>query len=85
MELWRIITKKRSTKCISEALAYAKSIEERFHRKPRLDEFWEEFPLFVDKENMHFVPHLPYKRQLRDSFDIGLNIIREFMMVLKNS
>ena len=61
--------KKRSTKCISEALAYAKSIEERFHRKPRLDEFWEEFPLFVDKENMHLYPHLPYKRQLRDSFD----------------
>jgi acetyltransferase-like isoleucine patch superfamily enzyme len=59
----------RSEKCINEALAYAKSIEKRFHRKPRLEEFWEEFPLFVDKENMHLYPHLPYKRQLGDSFD----------------
>ena len=55
---------KRKKKCVAEALAYAKSIQERFHRRPKLEEFWEEFPLFVDKDNMHLYPHLPYKRQL---------------------
>lgn len=58
---------KRCKKSIPEALAYAKSIQERFNRRPRIDEFWEEFPLFVDKENMHLYPQLPYKRQLGDS------------------
>lgn len=60
---------KRKQKCIEEAFEYAKSIQNRFHRRPKLEEFWEEFPLFVDKENMHLYPHLPYKRQLGNSLD----------------
>lgn len=63
---------KRQEKCIPEALAYAKSIQERFHRKPKVDDFWEEFPLFVDKDNMHLYPNLPYKRQLGDSLPYWL-------------
>lgn len=58
---------KRLKKCIPEALAYAKSIEDRFHRRPKLEEFWEEFPLFVDKDNMDQYPNMPYSRQLLDS------------------
>lgn len=64
---------KRSRKSINEALAYAKSIQSRFHRRPRLEEFWEEFPFFVDKENIKDYPNLPYKRQLGDSFDYWLD------------
>lgn len=64
--------KKRSEKCIPEALEYAKSIQERFGRRPRVEEFWEEFPLFVDKENIHEYPTLPYKKQLGDSYDYWL-------------
>lgn len=64
---------KRCKKSISEALAYAKSIQERFHRRPRIEEFWEEFPFFVDKENIKDYPNLPYKRQLGDSFDYWLD------------
>ena len=39
---------KRKRLQISEALDYAKSIQERFNRKPRIEEFWEEFPLFIN-------------------------------------
>lgn len=63
---------KRKKKCVDEALAYAKSIQDRFHRRPKLEEFWEEFPLFVDKENIDQYPSLPYKHQLGDSFDYWL-------------
>lgn len=60
---------KRCAKSIKEALVYAKSIQERFHRRPLVEEFWEEFPFFVDKENMHLYPDLPYKRQLGNSMN----------------
>ncbi len=63
---------KRCKKSINEALAYAKSIQDRFHRRPRLEEFWEEFPIFVDKENIADYPNFPYRKQLRDSFDYWL-------------
>lgn len=54
--------KKRKENYIEEALDYARSIKERFNRNPTIDEFWEEFPLFLDGEddcNM-----LPIKRQM---------------------
>ena len=63
---------KRKQKCILEAFEYAKSIQERFHRMPEIEDFWEEFPLFVDKDNMHLYPNLPYKRQLGDSLQYWL-------------
>lgn len=44
--------KKRKKQCIKEALAYAKSIEERFNRRPKIEEFWEEFPLFLKGEEL---------------------------------
>lgn len=63
---------KRKQKCIPEAFEYAKSIQERFHRMPEIEDFWEEFPLFVDKDNMHLYPNLPYKHQLGDSLPYWL-------------
>ena len=43
---------KRKEQCVSEALEYARSIQERFHRKPVPSDFWEEFHLFIDKDNI---------------------------------
>ena len=43
---------KRKDQCVAEALEYARSIEERFHRKPVVSDFWEEFHLFIDKDNV---------------------------------
>jgi len=43
---------KRKIECIKEAIDYAKSIQERFKRKPIIDDFWEEFPLFIDSSNI---------------------------------
>lgn len=42
---------KRKSACIEEALEYARSIKERFNRKPVMSDFWEEFPLFMKGED----------------------------------
>jgi serine acetyltransferase len=52
--------RKRCKKSIDEAFAYARSIKDRFNRMPVLEDFFEEFPLFVngcdmDKYPAHFV------------------------------
>lgn len=70
---------KRCKLSVEEAFEYARSIQERWNRRPKVEEFWEEFPLFVDKENMHLYPTLPYKRQLGASYDIWIkNHKRQF-------
>lgn len=53
---------KRREKSVVEALDYAKSIEERFNRRPKIEEFWEEFSLFIDGSEE--CPQLPIKRQM---------------------
>lgn len=45
---------KRKVACIEEAFEYARSIQERFNRKPVISDFWEEFPLFVEGEENLF-------------------------------
>lgn len=47
-----------------EAMDYARSIKERFHRQPRVEEFYEEFSLFIDSENEDQYPNLPILNQL---------------------
>ena len=70
---------RRLKQCVGEALAYAKSIQDRFHRRPKLEEFWEEFPLFVDKENISQYSSLPIKRQLGAYYDYWLeNHVKTF-------
>lgn len=58
--------KKRKTACVEEALDYARSIQERFGRRPVLSDFFEEFPLFMkgDEES----DKLPIREQLRESY-----------------
>ena len=58
--------KKRKERCVEEALDYARSIQERFGRKPQLKEFFEEFPLFM--EGTEESDLLPIKEQLRDAY-----------------
>lgn len=53
---------KRKAKCVFEALDYAKSIEERFGRRPKIEEFWEEFALFLNGSDL--CPELPVERQM---------------------
>lgn len=43
---------RRKIQCIGEALDYARSIQERFKRKPVVTDFREEFSLFVDGYNL---------------------------------
>ena len=58
---------KRKKKCIQEALDYAKSIKERFNRQPRLKEFYEEFPLFLNGNDE--CPELPVKKQMGPAYE----------------
>lgn len=55
---------KRLAQCESEALDYARSIRERFHREPRVEDFYEEFSFFVDGNNEKDYPTLPIIKQL---------------------
>lgn len=57
---------KRKKLYVEEALDYARSIQERFNRKPKIEEFWEEFPLFLKGDELH--DKLPIKRQLGKAY-----------------
>ena len=60
---------KRLLECESEALDYARSIQERFGRKPIPKDFWEEFRFFVDGDEVDLYPEIPIKRQLGPDYD----------------
>lgn len=62
--------KKRVIKSKDEALEYAKSIAERFGRKPMIEDFWEEFPLFVSGCDVDKYPTLPIRQQLGPAYEI---------------
>lgn len=55
---------RRKKKCINEAFEYARSIQERLHRRPVPADFWEEFPLFVSGDQIEQYPDIPIKQQL---------------------
>lgn len=63
---------KRLELCKEEAYEYAQSISNRFNRKPVPADFWEEFPLFVNKSNITQYPDIPIKRQLGRSYPIWI-------------
>lgn len=58
---------RRKIESVQQALDYAKSIQDRFNRKPKLEEFWEEFPLFLNGDEP--CEKLPIKKQLGDAYD----------------
>lgn len=65
---------KRKDACVAEAFLYAQSIVTRYGRKPVPADFWEEFPLFVDKTNIENYPEIPIKRQLQTAYDEWLTV-----------
>lgn len=63
--------RRRCEKSIEEAFIYARSIKERYGRMPVIEDFWEEFPLFIngneiDKYPVHFQKTI--QSQLESSF-----------------
>lgn len=52
-----------------EALDYARSIYERYNRRPRLEEMREEFIWFVSGDEVDNYPTLPIKRQLGPTYN----------------
>ncbi|MCK5343232.1 MAG: acyltransferase [Candidatus Heimdallarchaeota archaeon] len=59
--------KKRKEQCVEEALDYARSIKERFDRRPKIEEFWEEFPLFLNGTDD--CPELRVKFQMGPAYE----------------
>lgn len=60
---------KRLVKSEDEALDYARSIQERYHRKPIPADFWEEFIWFVSGDEIDKYPEIPIRRQLGPTFE----------------
>lgn len=60
---------KRKKVSIEEAFDYARSIQERFHRRPVPADFWEEFPLFVSGDEIEQYPEIPIRRQLGVAYE----------------
>jgi acetyltransferase len=60
---------KRIKKSREEAFEYARSIVERFGRQPIVEDFWEEFPLFVSGKDVDKYPTLPIKSQLGPTYE----------------
>lgn len=58
---------KRKEESVQEALEYARSIQERFNRRPKIEDFWEEFPLFLNGSDE--CPELPIKAQLGSAYE----------------
>lgn len=56
--------KKREAICEAEAFEYIRSIQDRFHRSPMVEEMLEEFIYFVDKDNLSDYTNLPIAKQL---------------------
>lgn len=59
--------KKRKKASIEEAKAYAFEIYRKTGKVPKKEDFWEEFPLFLKRDEEW--GNLPVKRQLRSAFD----------------
>lgn len=60
---------RRKIEALSEAFAYAKSIKERYGRLPHIEDFYEEFPFFVNGKDADNFPMLPIRHQLGVGFD----------------
>lgn len=60
---------KRKKLSIEESFEYARSIKDRFGRMPVEEDFWEEFPLFINGTDVDKHPTLPIKSQLEYIYD----------------
>lgn len=60
---------RRKQKMFDEAAEYARAIAEKEGRRPTAADFWEEFHLFMDGDNMSLYPEVPLRRQLCERYD----------------
>lgn len=60
---------KRKKRCVEEAFDYARSIQERYGRRPQPSDFFEEFPLFVSGDEIDKFPEIPIKRQMKGAYE----------------
>lgn len=60
---------KRKKCCVEEAFDYARSIQERFGRRPVPSDFFEEFPLFVSGNEVDKYPEIPIRRQMKEAYE----------------
>ena len=62
---------RRTKQCTKEALDYAKSIQQRYGRKPVIEDFREEFVLFIDGDKIDEYPEIKelIKSQLGPSYN----------------
>ena len=60
---------KRKAASFGEAVEYARSIKECLGREPRVEDFWEEFPLFLSGVEISKCHNLPVKRQLGPAYE----------------
>ena len=61
--------KRRKEKALEESLEYARSIKERFSRRPEPKDFFESFVFFVDGDKVGLYPEIPIKYQLGPAFE----------------
>lgn len=61
---------KRKTQYIEEILDYARSIQERFDRKPLVEEFYDDYPAFVDGSNFDQYDFPYYNVFNKEQFEI---------------
>lgn len=59
---------RRQQECIQEAFEYARSIQDRYHRRPVLEDFFEEFPLFINGNEAHKYSTLPAKKRMGEVY-----------------
>lgn len=59
---------KRKRVSVEEAFEYARSIQERYGRRPVPGDFWEEFPLFVSGDEVEKYPEIPIRRQMKSAY-----------------
>lgn len=60
---------RRKGRCMEEAFEYARSIRDNFGRNPEIEDFWEEFHLFVDGDKVDKHPNIPIRRQLGAAYE----------------
>lgn len=61
---------RRKQKSLEEAFEYMRSIKKRFGRLPRIEECIEEFPFFVNGNEVDKYPMLPIKAQLGPAYAV---------------
>lgn len=73
---------KRKSMYAEEAFEYARSIKEAFGREPRISDFYEEFPLFINgTDSNKYLNILPIKSQYGEAYT---EFVRKHKAVFKN-